>query len=119
MKFAFIDPVSGVTSLHGCTVGEALAASRWRFELENMMAEVAALAEAKGVGLPEDVVSQSLNKVGAFPPDTKSSMQLDVEAGRKTELDTMLGYVMREGSRLGVDTPVHNSVYESLRNRVP
>ena len=119
MKFAFIDPVSGVTSLHGCTVGEALAASRWRSELENMMAEVAALAEAKGAGLPEDVVSQSLNKVGAFPPDTKSSMQLDVEAGRKTELDTMLGYVVREGSRLGVDTPVHNSVYESLRNRVP
>ncbi|MFW6056572.1 MAG: ketopantoate reductase family protein, partial [Chloroflexota bacterium] len=50
MKFAFIGPVSGVTSLHGCAVGEALAESRWRTELEAMMAEVAALAEAKDVG---------------------------------------------------------------------
>ncbi len=118
MKFAFIDPVSGVTSLHGCTVGEALAESRWRSELEGMMREVASLAEGKDVGLPEDVVTQSLSKVGAFPPDTKSSMQLDVEAGRRTELDTMLGYVVTEGRRVGIDTPVHNLVYRGLRNLV-
>jgi len=115
MKFVFIDPVSGVTSLYACTIGEVLADAERRSLLERLMCEAAAVARARGVDLPGDVVQQSMAMAGAFPADTRSSMQLDVEAGRRTELDTMLGFVVREGVRLGVPTPAHSNVYEALR----
>jgi ketopantoate reductase len=41
-------------------------------------------------------------------------MQLDVEKGARTELDTMLGYVVRKGRELGVSTPRHTEVYDAL-----
>jgi len=118
MKFAFIDPVSGVTSLFACSIGEVLHDPRKRAVLDGMMAEVALLAQAEDVGLPDDVVEQSLGKVRAFPADAKSSMQLDVEAGRRSELDTMLGYVVEEGRRLEVPTPFHETVYDGLKRRL-
>ncbi len=116
-KFIFIGPVSGVTSLHGVTIGQAIDDPGLRKQLSGMMSEVEALARKKGVELPGDVVEQSLEKAGAFPRDTKSSMQLDVESGRRTELDTMLGYVVRQGRELGVPASVHSSVCESLRRK--
>ncbi|MBE9505190.1 MAG: 2-dehydropantoate 2-reductase, partial [Chloroflexi bacterium] len=117
-KFIFIGPVSGVTSLHGVMIGQALDDPGLRTQLSGMMSEVGALARKKGVELPEDIVEQALGKAGAFPGDTKSSMQLDVESGRRTELETMLGYVVRQGRELGVPTPLHSDAYESLKQRV-
>ena len=117
-KFIFIGPVSGVTSLHGVSIGQALDDPGLKTQLSGMMSEVQALALKKGVELPEGVVEQSLGKAGAFPRDTRSSMQLDVENGRRTELETMLGYVVRQGRELGVPTPLHSDAYESLKQIV-
>jgi 2-dehydropantoate 2-reductase len=117
-KFIFIGPASGVTSVHGVTMGQALEDPGLRRQLSGMMSEVEALARKKGVTLPEDVVEQSLGKAGAFPKDTKSSMQLDVESGRRTELETMLGYVVRQGRELGVPTSLHSDAYKFLKQRV-
>ncbi len=117
-KFIFIGPVSGVTSLHGVSIGQAIDDPGLRKQLSGMMREVEALARKKGVELPKGIVEQSLGKAGAFPRGTKSSMQLDVESGRRTELETMLGYVVRQGRELGVSTSLHSDAYESLKQRV-
>ena len=117
-KFIFIDPASGVTSLHGVTIGQALDDPGLRTQLFGMMREVQGLARKKGVELPEDIAEQALGKAGAFPRDTKSSMQLDVESGRRTELETMLGYVVRQGRELGVPTPLHSDAYEALKQMI-
>ena len=117
-KFIFIDPASGVTSLHGVTIGQALDDPGLRMQLFGMMREVQILARKKGVELPEDIAEQALGKAGAFPRDTKSSMQLDVESGRRTELETTLGYVVRQGRELGVPMPLHSGLYESLKQMV-
>jgi 2-dehydropantoate 2-reductase len=78
------------------------------------MGEVEALAAKLDVGLPAGIVEQAIERAAAFPPDTKTSMQLDVEKGAHTELDTMLGYVVRKGKELGVPAPRHAEVYEAL-----
>jgi ketopantoate reductase len=41
-------------------------------------------------------------------------MQLDVEKGARTELDTMLGYVVRKGRELDIPTPRHDEIYQAL-----
>ncbi|MBN1855684.1 MAG: 2-dehydropantoate 2-reductase [Dehalococcoidia bacterium] len=116
-KFVFIGPVSGVTSLHGVSIGQMLAQPDLKSTLSQMMHEVETVASRKGVCLPPDMVEKALATGASFPFDTKSSMQLDVENGRKAELETMLGYVVAAGRDLGVETPAHVNIYEALRSR--
>jgi len=113
-KFIFIDASSGVTSLHGATIGAVLSTPELKTLLKGLMGEVRDLGTRLDVGLPPGIVEQAIERAGAFPPDTKTSMQLDVEKKTKTELDTMLGYVVRKGHELGVPVPLHEQVYDAL-----
>jgi len=116
-KYIFIGPMSGVTSLYGLTLGQVLGDPEKKGMLAGLMREVESVARAQGVRLDEGIVEQALGKAASFPPDTKSSMQLDVERGRKTEVDTMLGYVVRKGTELCVPTPLHSRAYAELTAR--
>ena len=42
-------------------------------------------------------------------------MLVDLEAGRRLELDWLNGEVVRLGKELGVETPVNAEVYEALK----
>jgi len=113
-KFIFIDASSGVTSLHGATIGAVLSTPELKTLLRSLMGEVQDLAARLDVGLPSGIIDQAMERAAAFPPDTKTSMQLDVEKKTRTELDTMLGYVVRKGRELGVPVPLHEEVYNAL-----
>jgi len=116
-KFLFIDASCGVTSLHSATIGQVLEDKPKRDQLVGLIEEVAALATYAGVSLPEDVVEAALKTAGSFPPTTKTSMQLDFERGNRTELDVMLGYVVRTARDAEIPTPVHDEVYAALSSR--
>lgn len=47
--------------------------------------------------------------------DNLSSMQQDIIRGRRTEIDYLNGYVVREGRRLGVPTPLNDGVVRLLK----
>jgi len=42
-------------------------------------------------------------------------MQMDLEVGRRLELDWMSGAVARIGDELGVPTPIHHFIYAALK----
>lgn len=114
-KFLFISPFSLVTAVAGKTFGEVMADSKLTTDLKNMMREVDAVARAKGVSLPEDAVEATLEKAAAFPPETKTSFQRDIEEGKaKDERDIFGGTVLRLGAELGVETPVVKAYMEAL-----
>ena len=64
--------------------------------------------------LDEDVVQNSLKFMDDAAPHIKPSMQVDVEFGRRTEIELMIGVIGRKGRELGVLTPVADFVYASL-----
>ena len=51
---------------------------------------------------PDDYVIKTLDWVG----DNKVSMLQDIEAGRRTEIDTLTMAVVERGEEYGVDTPL-------------
>lgn len=116
-KFLFIDASCGATSLHSATIGQVLANESMKRQLTGLMEEVAALAAHSGVVLPKDAVEAGLKTAASFPPATKTSMQLDFERGGRTELDVMLGYVVRSAREAGIATPWHDEVFEALSSR--
>ena len=58
-----------------------------------------------------------ISKASAFPYETKTSMQMDFEKGKKAEIETFTGYVVKEGRKHQIAVPNHEMVYEALQKR--
>lgn len=113
-KFLFICPAVGVTCLLKKPFGAVMDDPEGRDLLTGLIAEVEQIARAKGIELPRDIARVSLEKVNQFPYETKTSMQLDYERGRETEIDIFTGYIVRAGRELGIKTPLNERVYRTL-----
>jgi 2-dehydropantoate 2-reductase len=113
-KFVFISAVSSIGSLTRLPMGEYRAVPETRLLVSSIMHEVEAVARAQGIALDEDVVPKALEFMENSGPHIKPSMQLDVESGRRTELESMVGVIGRKGRQLNVPTPVADFVYGSL-----
>jgi 2-dehydropantoate 2-reductase len=115
VKFIFLAAMAGATAFYRAPIGEIRDdPERWA-RLEAMVRETAAVGRAKGVALPEDAEESSLGFLRKLPPAMKSSMQLDLERGRRLELEWLNGEVVRLGQELGVPTPETAAVYEALK----
>jgi 2-dehydropantoate 2-reductase len=77
--------------------------------------EVAAVARAEGVELPDDIVARSLALHQSFPKTLYASMYHDLAKGRPLELDSFSGHIVRRGRDLGVATPVHEMAWLALK----
>lgn len=116
-KYIFISSMAGLTSYFGKTFGEILESPQDKQFLEGVLKEIEAVARAKKVGFPPDVVKQTMDKIAAFPHGTKTSMQRDFEKSSETELEVITGYVLNTGKQLGVPTPLTEKIYNELLKR--
>ena len=113
-KFVFISAASSLGSLTRLPMGDYRSVPETRRMLTRLMQEVEALARLQGVSLDEDVVAQSLAFMDNAAAHIKASMQLDVEAGRRSEIEAMIGVIGRKGREAGLATPVADFVYAAL-----
>jgi len=113
-KFVFISAASSLGSLTRLPMGDYRAVPETRAMIVSLMNEVKDVARAQGVILDEDVVKKSLDFMDNAAQHIKASMQLDVEAGRRSELESMVGVIGRKGRETGIPTPVADFVYASL-----
>jgi 2-dehydropantoate 2-reductase len=114
-KYLFVSPMAGVTSLTGLCFGDVMADEKGRGMVRGLMMEIECLAAAKGIALPADCVDHGIATVERFPHATRSSMQLDYEKGRRTEMELFIGYAVRTGRTLGIPVPLHEEIYAKLK----
>jgi 2-dehydropantoate 2-reductase len=113
-KFLFISPLAAATAYAGKTVGEVIRDPAASALLENLLTELLELARVRGLDFDESAKGETLEKARGFPPETKTSLQLDFEKGRRTELETFTGFVVREAHRLGVAAPHYERIHAAL-----
>jgi len=78
-------------------------------------AEAAAVARAIGIDLAPDVVDSLLAKHQGFPADMYASMYHDLARGKRLELDSLSGLLVRLAREHGVPVPVHAMAYACLK----
>jgi 2-dehydropantoate 2-reductase len=113
-KYLFIEPMASATTYLDKTFGQLLESSESRQLLEGLLEEVELVARERGIPLPRDIHQTTQKKIASFPADTKSSMQLDFEKGKQTEIETFTGYIVRFGRSHGLHTPLHEMIYKAL-----
>ncbi len=113
-KYVFISAFGLVTAAWRKSVGEVLVDARLLEDVKGIMNEVASLAAREGIALDPGVVANALARANGFPFATRTSLQRDVEAGRRHEGDLFGGAILRMGERLGVPTPFTERVYAQI-----
>jgi 2-dehydropantoate 2-reductase len=78
-------------------------------------AEVEAVARAEGVPIASDVLDRVVEYLDVLPPSTRSSLLIDLQQGKPTEVEALQGEVVRRGRVLGVPTPGMTALYAALR----
>jgi 2-dehydropantoate 2-reductase len=112
-KFLLVVPFGGVGAVARAPIGVLLTPPT-RELLERGMREIEAIAHARGVALDEEIVKRTLAVLDSVNASGTSSLQRDIAAGRRSELDEWTGAVVRLGRRAGVATPLHDFLYACL-----
>lgn len=113
-KFIFIAPFSGVGAVARVPAGEIMACPPTRRLLEEAMREVEAVARARGIALDTDIVGRTLAFCDAMAAEQTASMQRDVMDGKPSELESLIGVMVRFSDELGVPAPVFRFFYAAL-----
>ena len=98
------------------TIGELRSDQDKAGEYEALVNEAFRVALAKGVHVDQKDVDAIIHRFYfELADNATSSLQRDIRAGKKAEVETFSGYIVREGKRLGVAVPVTEKMYEGLK----
>lgn len=114
-KFLFICAFSGVTAVTRLPIGTILADPVTHALFRGTSEEVEAVARASGIDLPADCVEQAITQAAAVEPWGRGSLYGDLAGGRRLELESLNGEVVRLGREHGIETPLNFAIYAALR----
>lgn len=113
-KFMFICAMSGIGAITRAPIGPLREMPEIRAMYRDLMREIKAVAEARGVVLAAGVIDNIMNFVDNLPEHATASMQRDIMEGRPSELEAQNGAVVRLGQAANVSTPINHLIYYSL-----
>ena len=114
-KFVLICGLSGLTALTRLSIGAVLACPETRTLLRQVMEETAAVGRVEAPALSEGIVENLLKFFSAADPAIRGSLYYDLAAGRRLEIETLNGAVVRLGRERGIPTSASFVVYASLK----
>jgi 2-dehydropantoate 2-reductase len=111
--------LNAVSALGRAKYGQiAGSADAWKV-VEKAVYEVLAVAHAAGIQPPglEDprAALEGALKIATQMAEAFSSTGQDLNRGKRTEIDSLNGYVSRRGTELGVPTPVNHALYALVK----
>lgn len=109
---ASANPLSAIT---GMDTGQMHADPATFERMKELMGE--ALAVGQALGLNRDVTVEKRMPEHTGTHGNKTSMLQDIEAGRPTELDPIVGAIIELGERVNVPTPKLREAYAAVRKR--
>jgi 2-dehydropantoate 2-reductase len=114
-KFIFLAPFAGLTAAARLPLGPLWAVPAFRDVFDLAMAEVEAVARAEGVAVAADVRAQKIRYLDESPSTSRSSMMMDLLAGKPLEVEALLGSAVRRGRAAGLPVPVMETLYAVLK----
>lgn len=81
----------------------------WKMTVK-LIHEAVETAKALGLTCDEEAITEKVRKTSEDSPNGRTSIRVDLEAGRRTEVDTISGAVVRAAARCNVAVPTHEFV---------
>ena len=94
-KFVLICGLSGLTALTRLPLGAVLACPETRTLFGQVMEETQTIGQATGVPVPGDHAAKMMKFFQGSDPAIRGSLYYDLAAGRRLEIETLNGTVVR------------------------
>ena len=114
-KFVYLAPFSGFTGAARLPIGGLWGDARVQEMFYAAAREIAALAAAEGVALSPDRFERLKEYMDNIPPTTRSSLLIDLEMGKRIEVEALQGAAVRRAARHGLSMPIISTLYAVLR----
>jgi 2-dehydropantoate 2-reductase len=101
---------NAISALGRVRYGRILETAAARDLMAQVTREVVAIAAAEGVALDFDSMMAGVEKLGAAMSGAFSSTAQDIGRGRRTEIDSLNGYVVQRAAELGIPAPANQAL---------
>lgn len=106
---------NAITAIAQTSYGHAARNPHTHQVMIKVIEETVAVARASGVRLPDtDLVEMGMRLAEALGDATSSTAQ-DLARGKRTEIDSLNGYIARRGAELGIPTPVSSTLFALVK----
>ncbi|NER16970.1 ketopantoate reductase family protein [Spongiivirga citrea] len=113
-KFLFITTISGLGALTRSEIGVMREDEKLRDMMQQTANEILEIANTKGININQKTIEKAFAAIDKQAYHTTASMQRDIMEGRPSELENFNGYVVKEGLKMGIPTPVNSFIYNCL-----
>jgi 2-dehydropantoate 2-reductase len=100
---------NAVSALGAAPYSRLVAMPEVREVMQGVVDETVQIARAKGITLPNDILDTTF-KLAAVMPQTFSSTAQDIQKGKRTEIDHLNGFLVRQGEAHGIATPFNRTL---------
>ena len=116
-KLAVNCAINPLTALHGCSNGELLDRPALRHEFDALCAEIATVLA--GLGHPQlaATVTADAARVARATAANRSSMRQDLEAGRRSEIGFITGFLCQHAQAAALPCPLNDALLAAVRQR--
>jgi len=111
-KYIFISAFATLTSYYNETIGYIY--EYHKEEAKALLEEIALVAKSLGIEI-FDEVEKAMLTASKVPYKSSTSMYLDFKNHKKSELETLSGYIVDMGRSYNVSTPIMSQMYTKLR----
>ncbi len=117
-KFLFIVPFAGMTSICRSSIGPIVNDPGTFSLYKRCLSEVLQLAQKLDIDVGEQEHAKIMKRCEDYKHadmGAKSSMFVDIENGRRTEIESLHGKVCQLAAKVGMDVPVNEVIYNAIR----
>lgn len=114
VKFSYVSPAGACGLYLNVAAGDMQKPGESRDLFAGLIAEVSEIGNAMGIEFEEDLVERNLKIMDSLIPSATTSMQRDVMAGKKSEMDSLVYEVVRLADKYGVEAPLYRKVAAAL-----
>jgi 2-dehydropantoate 2-reductase len=114
-KFIFLAALAGFTGAARLPIGPVWSDPFIKSMFLAGSREIEAVARAEGVPVASDVVERIVPYVERIPGSMRSSLLIDLQQGKRIEVESLHGTVVRRGAARGVPTPIMSTLYAVLK----
>ena len=107
--------INPLTAIHQCRNAEV--AEAFINETVALVNEIYPALKAQGLVLPQNSALDLVLSVARKTGNNFSSMAVDFQKHRPSELDYILGYILKTGNASGFELPLTANLYRTLKNQ--
>jgi 2-dehydropantoate 2-reductase len=115
-KCVYLAPFAGFTGASRLPIGPLWQHEETRNVFIQACEEVAAVARAEGVPVTSEIPARVRAYADALPPTTRSSLLIDLQAGKRLEVEALQGALVRRARAHGIAVPIMDTLYAILRD---